>query len=69
LLTAAGFLTGASVIYFTAIAGAALHSAWQISRLDIDDPNRCLQLFRSNRDLGLIVFFGALLDSLFRVMP
>ena len=30
------------------------HLAWQLRRLDIDDANRCLTLFRSNRDAGLI---------------
>lgn len=37
------------------------HLAWQLKRLDIDDPARCLMLFRSNRDAGLIpVLFLAL---------
>ena len=30
------------------------HMAWQIRQLDIDDPDRCLALFRANRDAGLI---------------
>lgn len=30
------------------------HLAWQLRRLDIDDPERCLELFRANRDAGLI---------------
>ncbi len=30
------------------------HLAWQLRRLDIDDPARCLALFKSNRDAGLI---------------
>jgi 4-hydroxybenzoate polyprenyltransferase len=38
-----------------------------MSRLDIDDPIRCLQLFRSNRNFGLIIFAAAVLDSLFRI--
>ncbi len=39
------------------------HLAWQLSRLDIHDPENCLRLFRSNRDAGLIpvLFFAALL--------
>ncbi|PRX35458.1 4-hydroxybenzoate polyprenyltransferase [Meinhardsimonia xiamenensis] len=31
------------------------HLMWQLRRLDIDDPDRCLALFRANRDAGLIV--------------
>jgi 4-hydroxybenzoate polyprenyltransferase len=34
--------------------GFGWHLAWQLARLDTDDPARCLVLFRSNRDAGLI---------------
>ena len=30
------------------------HMVWQLRRLDTDDPDNCLMLFRSNRDAGLI---------------
>ena len=30
------------------------HLAWQLRKLDIDDPAGCLALFRANRDAGLI---------------
>jgi len=30
------------------------HLLWQLQRLDIDDADRCLMLFRSNRDAGLL---------------
>ena len=38
----------------------ALHFAWQIRTLDIDDPRSCLRRFRSNRELGLLVFLAIL---------
>ena len=40
--------------------GFGWHLAWQLRRLDIDNAERCLMLFRSNRDAGLIaaVAFG-----------
>ena len=31
------------------------HLTWQMRSLDIDDSDKCLALFRSNRDAGLIV--------------
>jgi 4-hydroxybenzoate polyprenyltransferase len=31
------------------------HMNWQLGKLDIDDTERCLSLFRSNRDAGLLV--------------
>ena len=30
------------------------HLTWQLLRLDQDDPDNCLRLFRSNRDAGLL---------------
>ncbi len=30
------------------------HMMWQLTRLDTEDPDRCLMLFRSNRNAGLI---------------
>jgi len=39
------------------------HLAWQLRGLDIEDPEKCMQLFRANRDTGMIplIFFGAAL--------
>ena len=41
-------------LVLTAVSGFALHLAWQLHRLDISRPSVCLNLFRSNRDAGLI---------------
>lgn len=41
-----------------AVAGFGGHLWWQLQRLDIADPERCLALFRSNRDAGLIAAGG-----------
>lgn len=67
----AGFLLASALLLATAILtaltgpalwpalagvlGFALHLLWQLRRLDIDDPDLCLRLFRSNRDAGLIL--------------
>jgi 4-hydroxybenzoate polyprenyltransferase len=32
-----------------------MHMMWQLKRLDINDPDRCMHLFRSNRDTGLLI--------------
>ena len=40
------------------------HLAWQIRRLDIDDPALCLAVFKSNRDAGLILFAALALDAM-----
>jgi 4-hydroxybenzoate polyprenyltransferase len=64
LIDAAGWLAGAGILFHVGVAGAALHAAWQLFRLDIDDAAGCLKLFRANRDFGLLVFAGAFLDAL-----
>ena len=44
----------------------AAHLVWQIRRLDISDPALCLRIFKSNRDAGLLLFAGLLVDALMR---
>jgi len=48
------------VISLAAISLFGWHMTWQLRRLDIDEPDICLTLFRSNRDTGLIpvAFWG-----------
>ncbi|NDV85991.1 4-hydroxybenzoate octaprenyltransferase [Aurantimonas aggregata] len=50
-----------------AYAGLAIGAAqmgWQIRTLDIDDPDQCLKLFKSNTLFGWIVFFGLIFSAL-----
>ncbi|MCC7427183.1 MAG: 4-hydroxybenzoate octaprenyltransferase [Alphaproteobacteria bacterium] len=55
LLAAAGTLAGLGTAFYAMLALPALHFAWQVARLDIDDARRCLGLFKSNREAGLLV--------------
>jgi 4-hydroxybenzoate polyprenyltransferase len=48
------------------LAAFALHLAWQIRRLRIDDPELCKRVFYSNRDAGLLLFAGLLADAMMR---
>ncbi|WP_119271893.1 4-hydroxybenzoate octaprenyltransferase [Taklimakanibacter deserti] len=66
LIEASLWLAQARLLAHMGVAAAALHAAWQISRLDINDPQRCLKLFRSNREFGLLILLGLLLDTLTR---
>jgi 4-hydroxybenzoate polyprenyltransferase len=61
-ITAAGLLAGAEIVFLLGMAAAGAHLFWQVATLDIDDPDNCLQRFRSNRDFGLIVFAAIVLD-------
>jgi len=66
LIGVAGWTAGAGVAFAAGLAGFAAHLGWQIARLDIGDPDRCLALFKSDRDAGLILFAGLLLDAAVR---
>jgi 4-hydroxybenzoate polyprenyltransferase len=48
------------------LAAFAAHLIWQIVRLDIADPALCLRIFKSNRDAGLLLFAGLLIDAVLR---
>jgi len=63
LIAFAGFSAGAGLIFALGLLAFALHLAWQIARLDVDDPFNCLAVFKSNRDAGLILFAGLALDA------
>jgi 4-hydroxybenzoate polyprenyltransferase len=63
LIGLAGALAGAGALFGLGLVGFAAHLAWQIARLDIADPELCLRIFKSDRDAGLILFAGMLLDA------
>jgi 4-hydroxybenzoate polyprenyltransferase len=64
LIDLAGVLAGAGAIFHLGVVAAALHAGWQLSRLNINDPDSCLGIFRSNRDFGFIILAGAIISSL-----
>jgi 4-hydroxybenzoate polyprenyltransferase len=66
LLALAGWSAGAGLVFALGLALFAAHLAWQIARLDIDDPLSCLAVFKSNRDAGLILFVALVLDAAVR---
>ncbi len=58
------WLVSAPLTAHIAIAAAAFHAAWQVSRFDDTNAAVCLQLFRANRNFGAIILFGMLLGCL-----
>lgn len=60
----AATLADAGPAAFAGILLGALHLLWQAIVLDIDDPDQCLKLFRSNATYGWIMFAGFVLDAL-----
>jgi 4-hydroxybenzoate polyprenyltransferase len=63
LIGLAGYLAHADLVFAIGLAAFAAHLAWQIVRIQVDDPDSCLAMFRANRDAGLILFAALLLDA------
>lgn len=63
LLGLAGWLAGLGAVFAVALGLGALHFARQVAAWRLDDPKDCLKHFRSNRDFGLIVLAGIVLDG------
>jgi len=63
LIAAAGHAAGGGPVFWLGLAAFAAHLGWQIARLDIADPDNCLAVFKSDRDAGLILFAGMVLDA------
>lgn len=51
-------------IWVAALVAMALHLAWQSYRLDAGDPAMALRLFKSNRDAGLILTAGLVINQI-----
>jgi 4-hydroxybenzoate polyprenyltransferase len=66
LIGAALGLAGSQWPAWIGLAAFAGHLAWQIRRLEINDPALCLRIFKSNRDAGLLLFAGLLADAVMR---
>jgi 4-hydroxybenzoate polyprenyltransferase len=66
LIGAALAFAGAGFPAWIGLAAFAAHLIWQIWRLKISDPALCLRIFKSNRDAGLLLFFGLLADAAMR---
>ncbi|MFN8831603.1 MAG: 4-hydroxybenzoate octaprenyltransferase [Labrys sp. (in: a-proteobacteria)] len=66
LLAAALSMVDASPLAFIGLALFAAHLVRQVVLLDENDPDRCLTLFRSNRDAGAILFAGLLVEAVVR---
>ena len=60
----AGWSAGGGLVFALGLLAFAGHLAWQVLRLDIDDPGLCLALFKSNRDAGLVLFAALIFDAL-----
>jgi 4-hydroxybenzoate polyprenyltransferase len=59
-----GLLGELGILYFVFLILGAGHLYRQIKQIDIDNPDLCLQVFKSNRDFGLILCLGLALGAI-----
>ena len=65
-IASVGLLMKFNFIYFAFLIIPLLHLfIHQIKKLDINDPNKCLKIFKSNNFFGLIVFVNLLIGKLY----
>jgi 4-hydroxybenzoate polyprenyltransferase len=50
---------------YIGLGAGGLHMLWQMKHLDIDNPEQCLRLFRSNNQFGWLLFAGFAVSVLF----
>ncbi|HEX4295383.1 MAG TPA: 4-hydroxybenzoate octaprenyltransferase [Rhizomicrobium sp.] len=64
LVLAAGFTEHAGWPFGFLMLAAGGHMLWQVRTLDIASPERCLMLFRANRDTGALMAAALLIAGL-----
>ncbi|MDD7911317.1 4-hydroxybenzoate octaprenyltransferase [Pseudovibrio exalbescens] len=62
LFALAFYIAGMGWISYVGLLAGAAHLGWQMKALDIDNPDECLRLFKSNTQYGWLLFIGLLLD-------
>ncbi len=60
----AGMAAAIGWIFYLGLAVGGWHLMRQVTRTRIDDPARCLAIFKSNRDFGVILFAAILAGTL-----
>lgn len=64
LMAAAGIVANLGPLFFIGLAAGAVHLLRQIGRVDINDPELCLAVFKSNRDFGFVILAAIILGQI-----
>ena len=54
-----------AVLGWIGLAGMTIHLGMQVQKIRIDDAKLALKLFKSNRNAGLLLVTGLILDRIF----
>lgn len=64
LIAVSAYMLNLPLSFWVALGFGGLHMVWQIFRLDIDNPDRCLAIFKSNKEFGFIILLGFIASGL-----
>jgi len=65
-----GLNNGMGMIYYVvSVGGGAAHFVWQLTTLNIDNPQICRRLFHSNKWFGALIFGGIVVDKILASPP
>lgn len=67
-LTATGLMLGAGPGFWLGTLGATCHMAWQVRSIEFNNVSKCWNLFKSNRNLGAILWSGFALDYILALL-
>ncbi|KAK6177230.1 hypothetical protein SNE40_015370 [Patella caerulea] len=65
-LSLSGFLCDQTWPFYLGVSAMTAHLAHQIMTVDLNNPDSCASKFRSNNQLGLMVFIGIVLGTLLK---
>lgn len=68
LWAVAGWLAGARSVYFLGLLFASFQFSWQVNTLNINHAANCLERFKSNRTIGIILFVAIVAEMLLQNM-
>jgi 4-hydroxybenzoate polyprenyltransferase len=63
LMIAGGIAAGLHLSFLAGMLAVGAHMLWQVWTLDIDRPDSCLRLFKSNRETGVLIAAALILGS------
>ncbi|MDC9700917.1 MAG: 4-hydroxybenzoate octaprenyltransferase [Alphaproteobacteria bacterium] len=67
-IAASGLYVNTGKIFLASIILAAIYMATKIYTLDINNVSHCLTVFRSNREIGTIIFLGIMMDASWKLI-
>ncbi|MEO0348254.1 MAG: 4-hydroxybenzoate octaprenyltransferase, partial [Pseudomonadota bacterium] len=63
LFVLVGLIDGLSTAYYIGLAFAAAHMWWELSKINLDKPEKCMKFFKANSSFGLLVTLALIAEK------